>query len=225
MFQLLHKRVYVFAPFAGHKRRDSAAGTVLALQRAVQRQHMIDKIVHEVAEARDFLLRVDGRGQQRVDVAVAGMAEDGAVIAVFVEQLLHSVDEAVEVGHGSRHVLEDDRRTGHACSGHAGEDAVAHAPQFLAGSDGSGERVEARQAFQGLYPRQQCAHLGLHFFGSGSAVVDEHGRGAPGHVHALAEVRFQRGVVHHLDAQGSRLAQPGRVGGRRRHCREIEHGR
>lgn len=160
-----------------------------------------------------------------VDVAVAGVTENGAVEAVFLEDTVNTVHEHVEPLHGSCHILQNHGVARLAHAGHTREDAVAHGPEVGTLLHCGGERIHACEPAELLQAGSEASGGVGEFCGRRASVVNEHGRGARRKVSSFAKVTAQRGVVHHLHGKGSGIAEVFCLGGGRGHAVEIEHGR
>ncbi|MNZ44912.1 hypothetical protein D3C78_625500 [compost metagenome] len=131
--QLPHQLVGVMAPFQLHERCHVAPGAVLGLERAAElHRHQLRHIVHEGLVAGDFLGTVEALGEDEVQVAFQGMAEnDRFVVAVLVEQLDQAVDAFGQLLDGEGDVFDDHRGAGLAHGADGGEGVLADFPQLV----------------------------------------------------------------------------------------------
>ena len=141
-----HHVVEFLAVLAAHVRRHDAAGAVLCLEVAAGAEHEVHHVLVEAVVTREVLVALEAVGDQKVDVAVLGVAEDdGVVVPVGVEKLLQPAASVGEVLDGHRDVLEQRGRAGRASLRDLGVEALAERPR-PGGLDGVG--AELRRGLQ-----------------------------------------------------------------------------
>ena len=146
-----HHLVELVAVLAAHVRRHDAPGAVLGLEVAAGPQDQVDHVLVEPVVAVQVVVALEPVGDEEVDVAVLGVAEDdGVVIAVGVEKLLQPAACVGEVAHGHGDVLEQRGGAGRACLRHLGVEALAESPGLrglggVGGECGRGLQVEIGQ--------------------------------------------------------------------------------
>ena len=155
--ELGHDGLGLGAPLGLHEGGHVAARAVLGLEgTVVLPHHQLHHIVDEALVALHGGLVVEGLGDDEVEVAVLGVAEDdGLVIAVPGEELgeIHGgVRQALD---GEGHVLDEHRGAPLADRAHGGEGARADLPHHglldgIVGEVGRLQQLEARSRRQGL---------------------------------------------------------------------------
>ena len=127
---------------------------MLGLQVAAGAEHEVDHLLVKAVVAGEVLVAFEAVGDEEVDVAVFGVAEDdGVVVAVSVEKLLQSAARVREVAHGHGDVLEQRGGAGRAGLCDLGVEAFAEGPGLggLGGVGGKrrrGLQVKALQQFR-----------------------------------------------------------------------------
>ena len=149
--ELHHHLVELVAVLAAHVRRHDAPGAVLGLEVAAGPQDQVNHVLVEPVVAVQVVVAFEAVGDEEVDVAVLGVAEDdGVVVAVGVEKLLQPAAGVGEVAHRDCNVFEQRGGAGWARLGHLGVKALAEGPGFrclggVGGERGRGLQVEIGQ--------------------------------------------------------------------------------
>ena len=110
LLQPPHDLIAVVAPLGLDERGHVATGAMLGLEGAVVTiDHKLHHIVDEVRILIDGGLRVEALGDDEVEIAVLGVAEDdGVVVAVQREELVQAVGGVGERFDREGHVFDDD---------------------------------------------------------------------------------------------------------------------
>ena len=131
VLDLPHQGEGRLAPFFFDKGGHVPAGAVFRLEGAVVLfDHQLDHFVHEIAVAHN--LRLDGEilGEDKMEVAVQGVAEDDRlVVAVFAEQFLQIKGGVGQMFDGKGNILDDDGGAGLANGADRRKQALADLPQ------------------------------------------------------------------------------------------------
>ncbi|MCY1173733.1 hypothetical protein D9M73_139080 [compost metagenome] len=129
--ELPHQLVGVVPPLQLDEGRHVAPGAVLGLQRAAEfDRHQLRHVVHEGGIAGDLLRRFEALGEDEVQVAFQGMAEeDGLVVAVLVEQRDQAVHTLGQFLHREGDVFDDYRGAGLAHRANSREGVFADGPE------------------------------------------------------------------------------------------------
>ena len=130
--ELPHQLVGIAAPFQLDERCHVAPGAVLSLQRTAEfHRHQLRHVVHERLVAVHFLAAVEALGEDEVQVALQGVAEqDRFVVVVLVEQLDQAVDADGQLFHGEGHVFDDHCGAGLAHRAYRREGVLADRPEL-----------------------------------------------------------------------------------------------
>ncbi|MCY1430222.1 hypothetical protein D9M71_461640 [compost metagenome] len=131
--ELPHQLICIVAPFQLDEGRHVASRAVFGLQRAaVFDSDQMCHVVHERRVAGDLLRRLEALGEDEVQVALQGMAEnDRFVVAVFFEQRDQAVHPFGELFDGEGDVLDDHRGAGLAHCADRREGVLADAPELV----------------------------------------------------------------------------------------------
>ncbi|MCY1443678.1 hypothetical protein D9M71_601040 [compost metagenome] len=114
-------------------------------------RHQLRHIVHERLVTGDFLGAVKALGEDEVQVAFQGVAEqDGFVVAVLVEQGDQAIDADGQLLDREGHVFDDHRGAGLAYCADGGEGVLADGPELgvLLGVFGKVDLLFHREARQ-----------------------------------------------------------------------------
>ncbi len=127
-----HQLVSLSPPFQLNEGGDVAAGAVFGFQRAVVLIHdHVAHIVHEVFVAFGFGRLGKVGGDDEMQIAFQGVAEDdGAGIAMLVEQALQVHQSSPPVGARDGDILDDHGGAGCPRRTHRGEQSLADRPQL-----------------------------------------------------------------------------------------------
>ncbi len=130
---LPHQRVGLAAPFQLDEGRHVAPGAVLGLERAAELDsHQLRHFAHEGLVTGDLRRIVEALGEDEVQVAFQGVAEeDRLVVAVLVEQLDEPIDAFGQALDREGHVLDDHRGAGLAHGADRREGVLADLPQLV----------------------------------------------------------------------------------------------
>ena len=141
IFNLLHQLVSRGAPFLLDKWRHVPAGSVLGLEGTVVGvDHHVDHFIHEIAIAGHLALNGKVLGEDKVQIALEGVAEDYRfVVMVFDKQALQFESGVGQVLGGKRNVLDDDRGPGFTYGTHGRKQPLANFPQRLIFGRNSGK--------------------------------------------------------------------------------------
>ncbi|MNQ25417.1 hypothetical protein D3C85_386370 [compost metagenome] len=129
--ELPHQLVGIRAPFQFDEGRHVAPGAVFGLERAAELdRYQLCHVIHECRVAGDLQRVVEALGEDEVQVAFQGMAEnDRLVVVVLVEQCEQAVDPFGQLFDREGDVLDDHRGAGLAHRADGGEGVLADLPQ------------------------------------------------------------------------------------------------
>ena len=218
----LHQPEGRLAPLLLDKGGHVAAGAVFRLEGAVVfLQHHFDHVVHQVAVAHHLGLGGKILGEDEVEIAGQGVAEDdGLGVLVAKEEFLQVEGGVGKVFDGEGHVLDDHRGAGPADRAHRREQPLADLPQLVEFLGDGGELDGPDRGHTGE-GRPDLRYLRLQGCGGLGPGFHQHG-GHPraqfaqelGHAR-LAGDRGQAGPVHQFGGGHRLFSQDnGRLAGR-----------
>jgi len=224
-----HDRRQLGAVLPLDERRHDAARAVLGLEGAALGEHERDDLLGHRRVAGNALGGVEALGEQEVDVAVLGVAEDdGALVAVPREQLVERLAGRQQIRHRHRDVLQQRGRAARAGLGDRRVETLAHVPQrgasrgFARESERRGERQPGRERLEaGGAVGELRIRRRVHLDEERRVPIDRE----PGDRRRCVGEGLRdakRGGVHELDRREARGDEGGQGGGRIRQSREHQ---